>query len=87
VILEPKERKIRTLLQELQTLKNEKLRKRKEAQKKSLELHLKKKALEEKTKFANAKKNAKRFWKVEGIHQLRKERSVKRRKTTKDHDD
>ena|SRR5690349_7396947 len=83
VIMEPKERKIHTLMQQLNTIKNEKLKKKKERQKRRPSEHVKEKAKEEKELDTKRKTAKKKLYKLEGIAQLKKERAAKRIKVDK----
>jgi ribosome biogenesis protein BMS1 len=86
VILEPKEKKILSLVQQLNSIKNDKIRKRKEKEKKKFENFVKEKQKEEKELEAKRKQSRKRIYKMEGIVQLRKENAQKRAKVDSGND-
>jgi len=87
VILEPQEKKVKRLVHEINAIKNDKLKKKKEGQQKRYAEHLKQKAMEEKKQNERSKITKKRYHKMEGIQDLKRERSAKHQKFSKETDE
>ncbi|ORX85008.1 DUF663-domain-containing protein [Anaeromyces robustus] len=73
VVLEPKEKKIYTLMQQINTLKHEKDKKRKLKTQERKEVYLKKQAKEEKIKEEKQSKKRKEIYRAEGKKRAREE--------------
>lgn len=67
VVLDKEEKKRLQILQQLGTMKNERLRKQKEKQQAKLALYLKQKKREEERKAEVAKRNRKKLYRLEGL--------------------
>ncbi len=77
VVLEPKEKQIMQLMQQLNTIKNEKIRKKKESTKARFAEHLKQKAKEDKVRDSKEKEKKRKIFKRESLMNMR----LKRKKT------
>lgn len=80
VIMEPKERKVFNLIQQINTIKNDKLKKKKEERANRLAKHLKQKQESELKQEERQRNDRKRVYKMEGILELKKQRAEKRQK-------
>lgn len=67
VVLEPEEKKVYTLMQQIQTIKKEKDRKRKGKQAERKAMHAQKVAKEDAKRLENEKKRRKEFFRKEGL--------------------
>ncbi|CAG8542928.1 34368_t:CDS:10 [Racocetra persica] len=83
VILEPQEKKIYTLMQQIQTLKKEKDRKRKVKQSERREVHAKKSAKQEALLAEKEKRERKDYFRKEGLAQKRVNNSSDEHKSKK----
>lgn len=77
VILEPEEKRVRTLMQQLTTLHREKVKKRQLKHRQELDKHVTKKKAEEEKKQENTRQLRKRFYQELGLEEKRKEKRFK----------
>jgi ribosome biogenesis protein BMS1 len=80
VIMEPTEKKVFNLIQQINTIKNDKMKKKKEERAARLAKHLKQKQEQEERHDQRQKTERKRVYKMEGILELKKQRAEKRQK-------